>query len=161
MLAWPQDRPWRRQDLNQVSGEVGQHPSIIFILDFQRATSCTSLNIFFFKFWSGKPLWQDLIFLLILVVCGPQNENKLLKDHLSHDLPPLCVLKGSLKCSDGLFHLQGPRRFQKFQKQNVLSESGCFGLCLPSTGTVPLACQEWPSCDKNQARRRHFCFLYL
>lgn len=30
--------------------------------------------------------------------------------------PVTCVLKWSLKCSDGLFHLQGPRRVQK---QNV------------------------------------------
>lgn len=63
--------------------------------------------------WTHHVLHWTFTFLLILFLCGPQNEDKLLKDHLSHDLPSLRLLKWSLKCSDWLFHLQGPRKFQK------------------------------------------------
>lgn len=86
------------------------------------------LGDFFFKFLSGNLLWGDLSFLPPCFVCGPPTKDKPLKDHHSHALPLPQVLERLLKLLDHLCHIQGPWKFQKFPKQNVLSETSCFGL---------------------------------
>lgn len=89
-----------------------------------------------------KPLWQDLRFLPISSVCGPQNEDELLKDHHGHSFPPLCGLQSALRGSASSATLKGREVFRSFRSQWFCLKQAVSGCVYTTQGASVSA---WPS----------------
>lgn len=172
MLVLLQEPPWWRQTWTRAQRKQGNICLLHFLLEFIMAFLLMSLSIvsniflntFLFTFLSGTSSWKDLSFLHLSFLHDIQNEVKLCKDPLSV-LPP-CVLKRFLKCLDELYHMQGPRRVQKFQKQMFCFKQAALDWvyttqALPNFGPELLLHHFLGAVISNRSEWEHFSFLCL